>query len=429
MKVTYLLSVLLCSVLMCACQETSITSTQDALPSVQSLPTDQPMEISRIEYPSTPWTFQRFLAVAETININVRQALVDSFITYWQQHVIPPVWVPWDSTFGTAAFLLRSTAGSAQVAGDFNNWDPSADPMSRLNGTTLFYRVKRFADNARTDYKFVTNGSTWILDPLNPRTMMGGFGPNSQMWMPRYVVPVEVAYNTGIPHGTIASFSIHSNIMNNTRTVSVYLPAGYDSTQHYPVLYCHDGTDYINLLKIRNVADWMIANQRVPAFIVVTVPWASPPGREGEYHMNANFASFFVTELIPHVDSLYSTVQTPAGRAIVGESSSGLGSVYLAFTHPETFRYAIGQSGYYSYNNDAMIHLIEQSSNRDVVFYLEVGTFENAVGGGENLYQAQVRLDAALNAQGYQHESFYIPDGHSWGNWQRTIRQAIEYIW
>jgi hypothetical protein len=119
----------------------------------------------------TLWTWDKFYAQAETTEVNSRSALVDSFIAYWQPIAIPPVYLPEDSSFGTAVFLYRSTANSAQVVGDFDSWSALPENnMQRLNGTTLFYLVKRFESDARFDYKIIVNGSNWILDPLNPRT-------------------------------------------------------------------------------------------------------------------------------------------------------------------------------------------------------------------------------------------------------------------
>ena len=380
----------------------------------------------------TVWTFEQFIAQAETTAEDSRQALVDSFLDYWGQIVIPPVHVAPDSDFGTAAFVLTSTAGSASVTGDFNSWISDLGLMVHLDGTTLYYRTYRFEKNARFDYKFLLNGSQSILDPRNPRQIGNWSGDDSQMWMPAFTPPVEATADTSIAHGTTQTFSIHSEIMNNTRTVTVYLPAGYNSdTLHaYPVLYTHDGNEYRELGMIHNIADYLIGHGEVPPFIVVTVPWANPPGREGEYHMNPNFARFFVEELIPRVDSSFATMASREGRAIVGASSSGLGAVYLAWAKPDYFKWVIGQSGYYSFNDDAIIDSISIAPTQtDLHVYLAVGTYELALGSSINIFAAQQRLADVLESKGYDSVALYVPDGHSWGNWQRTIGDAIRWMW
>jgi 1,4-alpha-glucan branching enzyme len=70
-------------------------------------------------------------------------------------------------------------AQSVNLVGDFNDWSPSADPMSDENSDgefTLFYPlgVGTYA------YKFLVDGKNWVSDPANPSTEPDGFnGRNS----------------------------------------------------------------------------------------------------------------------------------------------------------------------------------------------------------------------------------------------------------
>lgn len=60
---------------------------------------------------------------------------------------------------------------SVYIAGGFNGWNPRATPLT-ANGrdwsTTITVPVGRYG------YKFVLNGSEWILDPANPKREDGG---------------------------------------------------------------------------------------------------------------------------------------------------------------------------------------------------------------------------------------------------------------
>ncbi len=130
----------------------------------------------------------------------------------------------------TACFIFQDTqADSVAVVGDFNGWEPKADLMARIDGTNLFYISKTFEADARLDYKFVVDGKEWILDPLNPHMIEGGFGPNSELAMPGYVPPGEIRYQEGIPHGKIESFLFPAPEKRNAHTIQVYLPPGYDA--------------------------------------------------------------------------------------------------------------------------------------------------------------------------------------------------------
>lgn len=78
--------------------------------------------------------------------------------------------------------LFRYRNGNAKkvnLVGDFNDWSPTADPMSDENGDgefTLFYPlgVGTYA------YKFLVDGKNWVSDPANPSSEPDGFnGRNS----------------------------------------------------------------------------------------------------------------------------------------------------------------------------------------------------------------------------------------------------------
>ncbi|MCI0693235.1 T9SS type A sorting domain-containing protein [candidate division KSB1 bacterium] len=72
----------------------------------------------------------------------------------------------------------------------------AADRLQQLPATNFWYLGKNFEPEARLDYKFVLNGSTWILDPHHNKTVLGGFGPNSELAMPLYVKVVNVLGQT-----------------------------------------------------------------------------------------------------------------------------------------------------------------------------------------------------------------------------------------
>ena len=61
-------------------------------------------------------------------------------------------------------FKVRADPGSkVAVAGDFNKWDASANPLADPNGTGDFSAALSLAAGTY-EYKFVING-TWCVDP------------------------------------------------------------------------------------------------------------------------------------------------------------------------------------------------------------------------------------------------------------------------
>lgn len=64
-------------------------------------------------------------------------------------------------------------AGSVSLAGDFNNWNMNAEPLTQdADGV---WRVVLELGPGEYEYKFVINGSEWVADPENPR-VVGDYG-------------------------------------------------------------------------------------------------------------------------------------------------------------------------------------------------------------------------------------------------------------
>lgn len=60
------------------------------------------------------------------------------------------------------------------VAGDFNQWNPTARPMKRDAGG--LWKVKVQLGAGSYQYKFVVNGERWEEDPLNLHRIMNEHG-------------------------------------------------------------------------------------------------------------------------------------------------------------------------------------------------------------------------------------------------------------
>lgn len=91
----------------------------------------------------------------------------------------PPSGGP-EAVDGGVLFRYRNPdAKRVYLVGDFNDWSPTADPMTDENGDgefTLFYPlgVGTYA------YKFLVDGKNWVTDPANPSSEPDGFnGRNS----------------------------------------------------------------------------------------------------------------------------------------------------------------------------------------------------------------------------------------------------------
>ncbi len=148
------------------------------------------------------------------------------------------------------------------------------------------------------------------------------------------------------------------------RKVDFWLPAGYDPTRRYPVLYMHDGKNLFNPAEAYLGRTWGVAetlNQMGIDCLVVGV-WSAGENRVPEYMPEAPFTGaqfdgmragrckdlhlapysdaylrFLVEELKPWVDANLATQTDPAHTLIMGSSMGGLVSMYALCRYPQVF--------------------------------------------------------------------------------------------
>lgn len=316
---------------------------------------------------------------------------------------------------------LGDVKGDISLVGDMNDWDPEADHLQNIEGTNFYYKEMRLPLDARVEYAYMVDGK-WTADPLNKRQAFEGLGPISELHMPKYKINPEINYNLKISHGKIQAFRFHSKILGNTRIIHVYLPADYNSLEEYPTIYVQDGTDYLRFGFFDNVLDNLLNKKLIDRVVTIFV---DPVDRLYEYDLNCRYADFLVKELVPYIDTSYSTIQLPSKRLVMGASFGGLISVYVALNYPETFGCVASQSGYLSRNENWVIRELDRRVKEDIKFYIDCGTFENNVGRAfGNFTKANRKMRAVLKKKGYDFVYREFHEGHNWGNW----RSRISYI-
>jgi enterochelin esterase-like enzyme len=317
-------------------------------------------------------------------------------------------------------FIFRGDAEFITIPSDANDWSVSDFFMKRIEGTNFWYFSHRFEPDARIDYKFFINGMYWILDPMNPCRIEGGYGENSELRMPKYISPPEIEYYDNIPHGTICEIDFKSEIFKNSRIISIYLPHNYDrSREFYPVAVFHDGREFLSLGRAKNMLDSLIARKRIAPIIGIFVP---PVERNAEYagaDMNP-FYSLIVEELLPYIDKNYRTKREPPDRASIGVSSGGNASLWLGLHYPETF----GNIAALSSNIVSVVMSgYENSPRLNLKFYLDIGTYDI-----EQLVPLVHNFTTLICAKGYTYMYKRYNEGHSWGNWRAHTGRALEYF-
>lgn len=362
---------------------------------------------------------------------SVRDSLVSQFWRQAQRQGIPFI----DSNKRHVTFLYRGGADSVSVHGDFTSWNFKIR-LKRLPDSDLFYTTLAFEEDARLDYLLIVNTKE-ILDPNNPSVSPSGYGDHSELAMPGFVRSGEYLPTSSIRKGTVTSFTHSSRALGYSRTVFVYLPAGYDTARsRFATIYFQDGSDYINFAKAPTVLDNLIASGSIPPVIgVFVVPPAEPNrNRKTEYALNDAYVNFFTTELIPFVDKKYNTKQTAADRYVIGDSYGGLMSLYIGFVAPDSVGNVASQSGRVSFRNDTLWTMFKESHPKRLRIYLDVGKYERNVGespgcsGEGDFHAANQRLKRILHQQGYMYHFREFNDGHSWSRWRNELPYILRWF-
>lgn len=75
----------------------------------------------------------------------------------------------------SVSFLFTALENnSVSVAGDFNNWDPQANPLKRGKGGVWKTKLRLLPGSYQ--YRLVIDGWDWREDPLNPNKVPNDFG-------------------------------------------------------------------------------------------------------------------------------------------------------------------------------------------------------------------------------------------------------------
>lgn len=150
-------------------------------------------------------------------------------------------------------------------------------------------------------------------------------------------------------------FAIESEILGQARTLSIYLPHGYDrSKKRFPVLYLIDGGALQDYVPVAGLAALATLTGQYPEFIIVgvqteersyelTTPSDVVYDRKQIRHNGGadDFLRHIIQEVQPLVNKRYRTSEE---TLIMGESLAGLFIVDTFLRHPNAFDHYIAVS-------------------------------------------------------------------------------------
>jgi enterochelin esterase-like enzyme len=163
------------------------------------------------------------------------------------------------------------------------------------------------------------------------------------------------ARRDGIPHGKLEVIEYDSKTVGTKRRMNVYTPPGYSAEKKYPVLYLLHGiggdeTEWQRFAKPGVLLENLIADGKaVPMIIVMPNGRAQKDDRAtGDVFKHAaSFAVFerdLLDDVIPAIESRYSTHTDREHRALAGLSMGGGQSLNFGLGNPGKFAWVGGFS-------------------------------------------------------------------------------------
>lgn len=328
---------------------------------------------------------------------------------------------------GQATFLFRGTADAVSLRPMIAGF-PGIHRFSALNGHDLWWLTLPLPNGARLEYKLEVqrdHHAEWVNDPLNPITTTNPFGTNSVCRGYGYRVPDFAEIHEGTPNGSFEDQWISSKL-GGERKVTVYLPAGFDRGRRYPLVFVHDGGDYLTYGSMALVLDNLIHWNVIPP-VIAAFSW--PGDRLHEYAANPSHADFVVEEALPAIEKAYPISDQ---RMVMGASLGAVAALHTAWKHMGAFNGLLLQSGTFAQTPgwgsaqailgpvaDLLHHLEPSQLPREV--FLSCGTYERMI--GENRYMAQRLQKAGLKVK-YSESR----DGHTWEAWRDRLSEGLTWL-
>lgn len=247
-----------------------------------------------------------------------------------------------------------------------------------------------------------------------------------------------------------------SEILGNTRTISVHLPPGYDREpeRRYPVLYLHDGQNVFDderaafgvSWRIGETADRLTCAGRIRPVILVGIDntehrldeyalWRDEGQEAGGY--GEEYGRFVVEEVKAFVDREYRTLPGRANTAVLGSSMGGLISLTMACLHQRVFSRCGVLSPSLWWADERVLRELEGHHRwmRRTRFWLCMGTREDKQRGPVTAHLRRTRrlvaiFDEARLVPGKDYCYWEVAGGeHKEAAWAARIDKVLLYFY
>lgn len=325
-----------------------------------------------------------------------------------------------DSSDNTVAlFELVEEPGKtlAELVGEYTVGSNN-EPGSLLKGANSWGSISGsfFYDEQNTQ-SLITKGSIAITCLKNTDGTEYYSFRGSELTSKNASLEVEYVKADEFQGTAIRNSVISSKQMNRSMKYSIYLPAGYEDGESYPILYLLHGYGDENNAWLDKGNLFMIAreyekNGGTPMIVVM------PDGLTSFYINNwgSNWESYMYEELMPEVETKY---KFNGKRAVAGLSMGGYGTLYYWGKYSDMYSYAYAMSPAVDVSGTSQILFGKDKSK------LPPLTIETGIQDQTTPLTGITEFHDYLVSEDIKHEFITRDGGHDWSFWQACLPKAL----
>ncbi|KFF08488.1 alpha/beta hydrolase [Chryseobacterium luteum] len=204
---------------------------------------------------------------------------------------------------------------------------------------------------------------------------------------------VVVAQNGNVKPLTIGEIrTIKSKILNEDRTLNIYLPHNFDKTKSYPVIYLLDGSINEDFIHVTGLVQFFNQMYAMPETIVVGIANIDRK-KDFTFHTDLKdlqkdypttghsdkFINFLEKELKPYIENQFKTTDT----YVFGQSLGGLLATEILLKKPEMFNNYFIISPSLWWDDESLLkqanQLLSKVPDTKKFIYISVGKGEHPV--------------------------------------------------
>jgi len=313
------------------------------------------------------------------------------------------------------------------------------EPMQKTSDGLWIYTTPKLAPDIYS-YNFVVGGAQ-IADPANtpdPTIIYGPPNLQSQFVVPGH--PPRVWEETNAPHGAVAHYVYHSQILGAPEDYYVYTPPGYAPTRAtpYPVLYLLHGlgdsaAGWLSSGRANLILDNLIATgQATPMIMVMPRSYgianiaALNTDPSAQALQLRNFASLLLNEIDHRVARDYRISHNPNQRALAGLSMGGAEALSIGIAHSDIYANVASFSAGLPMLDPDFAKAFPAADHPQLTRNLKL--LWVSCGTDDPLIDPTHQLEQWLGHKNIRFSAVETPGGHEWPVWRRNLAQFVQLL-